>query len=124
MAITPNTITVTSVPTEGNEWAKSMYTASAADEEELIAGETGKYHYIKRLMIRTYTKTTISIGSGSDGTMTTLHLGPIPVEAASGVFMISFGEKGMKCDSGLALVVITTDATPIMIYVEGKTCAT
>ena len=122
MAITSNTISVVAVPTEGNEWAKSMYTASAADEEVIIAAETGKSHYVKRLIIRTYTKTTISVGSGSTGTMTTLHLGPIPVEASSGVFMISFGDKGMKCNSGLALVVITTDATPIMIYAEGKTC--
>jgi len=122
MAITSNTINVVAIPTEGNEWAKSMYTLSAADEEEIIAGESGKSHYLKKLMIRCATTTTISIGSGSDGTMTTLHLGPIPVNAASGCFTISFGEKGMKCNSGLALVIITTDAAPIMIYAEGKTC--
>ena len=123
MAITSNTINVSAIPATGNDWHKSLYSADARDEEVIILGESGKTHYIKKLMFRCAVAGTVSIGSGSDGTMTTLHLGPIPLDASSGFFAISFGGKmGLKCDWGLSLVIITSAQAPIMIYAEGRTC--
>ena len=122
MAITTNSFTIQSLPSAGKDFHLSMYSADASDEEVVVAAVSGSSHFLTKLMFRSATACTVSIGSGSDGTMTTLHLGPIPLDAASGFFSISFGGKGMRCDSGLALVLITSATAPIMIYAEGKTC--
>jgi len=122
MAITTNSFTVQSLPSGGGEFHKSMYSADASDEEVVVAAVAGSSIFLTKLMLRCATACTVSIGSGSDGTMTTLHIGPIPLDAASGFVPLSFGGKGMRCDSGLALVLITSVAAPIWIYAEGKIC--
>lgn len=118
-----NTINVREVPNEGNEWHASLYFADISGCEDIKAAEAGKSHYLQKLLIRTATKMTITIGSGeTTSAPTTIHLGPIPLDAASGIFSISFGKKGMKVTDDLALTIDGSAAGDVMIYAEGKTC--
>jgi hypothetical protein len=123
MAITDNTINVLPIPHEGNEWAVSLYTADASGCEAIKAAETGKSHYIKKIMIYTASTITIDLGSGGDGgtAVTTPHFLTVPISATT-PFIVSFGEKGMKLTSGLSFAIDASGAGAMAIYVEGKTC--
>jgi hypothetical protein len=123
MAITSNTINVVEIPTAGADWVISMSSEDISGGETLKAAVAGSSHYIKRLMVRADAAMDITIGSGeADGAVTTIHIGPVPLDAASGYFPISFGNKGMKCTSGATLTIDSTAAGTVWIYAEGRTC--
>jgi hypothetical protein len=125
MAITSNTISVVQIPTNGNEWAVSLYSADFTGCEEIKAAETGMTHYIRRIMINTVTAMNITLGSGeSTGSVTTAHIGPVPVAAGNFCYAIAFGGKGMKITPGASFTIDTDAAGAITIYAEGKTCTT
>jgi len=124
MAITPNTINVQDLPTAGADWNVSLYSADLSGCEEIKAAVARANIYLTRIQIRTATALTLTIGSGeTTGAVTTIHLGPIPFDAASGFFAISFPDKkGMKCTEGLALVIDADGAGATWVYAEGRTC--
>lgn len=123
MSITANTYNIVEIPSEGNEWDVSLYSADISGCEDIKAAEAGKSHYLKRIEFRCATEMTVSIGSGeTTGSVTTIHLGPIPFDAASGIFVKTFRGKGLKCTSGLALTIDSSAEGPIAIFAEGKTC--
>lgn len=123
MAITTNTCIVVAIPNNGEEFRISQYSADITGAEEILAGVAGYAHYLRKLMIRCATTTTITIGSGENASaVATIHLGPIPLNAASGIFNISFGCEGLKFTDGASIVIDSADAAPIMIYAEGRTC--
>ena len=124
MAITNNTFNVVNPPIEGNNWAVSVYSANASGGEDIKAAESGKSHYVRKLIIATQSVSdlTVDIGSGQDTGITTIHLGPIPMPDAGGSITIDFGDdKMLKCTAGASLAVDTSAECPIWIYAEGKT---
>lgn len=121
--VTSNTINVLPIPTNGKDFAVSMYSADWSTVGEVVAAVSGSCHYIQKIMVKTATALTISIGSGTGSdAVTTLHLGPIAVNAASGTFTISFGERGMKLTDSTEMALETSASGALWIYVEGKTC--
>jgi hypothetical protein len=125
MAITSNAISVVQIPTNGNEWDVFLYSADFTGCEEIKAAETGMTHYIRRIMINTVTAMNITLGSGeSTGSVTTAHIGPIPVAAGNFCYAIAFRGKGMKITPGASFTIDTDAAGAITIYAEGKTCTT
>lgn len=123
MAITARAIDVREIPSEGNEWQVSLHSADVSDCENIVAAAEGKAHYLKKLHIRCASEISISIGSGEDdNAVETIHLGPIPLDAGSGIFLISFGKRGMKCVDNKPLTIDATGAGAVAIYAEGKTC--
>lgn len=126
MSITANTITVTSLPAEGNEWFVSLTSEDASGVEPVKALESGKIHYLTKLVVRTDSATDLSLGSGetTPGTIDTVHLGTIPLNAASGIYTwIAPRGKGLKFTAELAIA-IKASAGTIHVYAEGKTCRT
>jgi hypothetical protein len=121
--VTQNTYNVVAIPTEGKEWAASAYSADWQDCGVIKAAESGYSHYIKKLMVRGATTCFISIGSGATtNAVTTIHIGPIDLNAAGGAFAISFGELGLKCTSGLAIYMDSSASGKLWVHCEGKTC--
>jgi hypothetical protein len=122
--VTPYTMNVVPIPVEGNEWAISRYSGEWSTVGTVYAAETGKSHYIKKIMIRCATTANFNLGSGNTGDtdVETIMIGSVPLNAASGIFTISFGEKGMKLAAGKPLTLETNTTAPLWIYVEGKTC--
>lgn len=122
MAITANTYNIVDIPSRANEWHVSLYSADISGCEIIKAAEAGKSHYLKRIEFRCATEMTVTIGSGANaGAVLTVHLGPIPLDAASGVFVKTFCGKGLKCTSGLALTIDASAAGPIAIFADGGT---
>ena len=123
-AFTSNTYNVDKLPMEGNLWFKSLYNADISGAEEIIAAAAGKSHYITKIVIRTATALTVTIGSGeTDSGVKTAHLGPIPFDAASGVHIQTYPEGyGLKCTAGAAVVADASASGAIWMEVYGKTC--
>ena len=126
MAFTPNTYNIVKVPTEGQLWYKSLYIADLTGCEDIIAAVSGSYHYLTRLVIRTATAMTVTIGSGeTTSAVTTAHIGPIPFDAASGLHVQTFPDgMGMKGTISLALTADASASGAIWIEAYGKTCLT
>ena len=123
MAITTNTFTVVALPTAYKEWNKSLYSADLSGCEDIMAAEAGYSHYLTYLKIRSATALTITVGSGeTTGAVTTIHLGPIPFDAASGIEIFTLPRGiGMKCTEGLALTVDASGAGATWIQARGVT---
>lgn len=120
MAITANPIEVAFIPSAGKEFRRSLYSEDMQDCENIVAGVARTTHYLKKIMVRTATAMTITIGSGVDtNAVETIHIGPVPLDAASGFFAISFGERGIKCVTGKALTIDASAAGAIWLYAEG-----
>lgn len=128
MAITTNSIVVGRVPIDGKEWTVSKYSADLSGCEELLAAETGKCHWVTKLLINTVTTLNVSVGSGeTTNAVTTVYLGPIQFTAAQPTLVLDFvdlvrGNRGMKVASGTALTADSSASGAIFIYAEGKTC--
>lgn len=124
MAFTANTYNVEKLPTEGNLWYKSLYIADLSGAEEIIAAAAGKSHYLTKIVIRTATALTVTIGSGEDtSAVATIHIGPVPFDAASGVHIQTYPEGyGLKCTAGAAVVADASGDGAIWMEVYGKTC--
>jgi hypothetical protein len=124
--VTTNTFTIEQLPTEGDVWHVSLYSADWSTVGVLKAAVTGKSHYITRLNVRTATTTNLSIGSGGTGTdaVTTIHIGLIPLNAACGVFPWNAPPgMGLKCTSATEITLETSGAAPLWVEVWGKTCS-
>jgi hypothetical protein len=122
--VTLNTINIQQIPTDGKDFVASAYSANWSTVGEIVAAVTGYSHYVTKIMVRLATATSITIGSGTGSdAVTTIHMGPIPVNAASGFFAWKASDgTGMKLTLSTELALETADAAPLWIYVEGKTC--
>ncbi len=126
MAITSNTLTIETPPSDGTKWFISKYSADLSDCEELVAASSGKYHYLTKLKIyaQSVADITVTVGSGeTTGAVTTIHLGPIPLSDTGSHFEHDWGKDNLavKCTESLALTIDASAACPIFIYAEGVT---
>lgn len=126
MAFTANTFDIVRLPTEGNKWYKSLYIADLSGCEDMVAADTGRYHYLTKLVIRTATALSVTIGSGeTTSACTTIHLGPIPFDAASGVHVWTAPDgMGLKGTVSLALTADASASGAIWIEAWGQTSST
>lgn len=129
MAITDNAIVVTNVPTEGETWSVSAYSADLSGCEELKAAVVGSSHYVMKVWLNSASSISLNIGAGeTTGAVTTTYLGPIVFTAAGPNYELDFTEpaslpmKGMKLPVSTSLTVDATGAGATAIYIEGKTC--
>lgn len=125
-AMTDNAIVIATPPSGATEWTISQYNADVSGGEDLKAGETGKYHYVKRLIIyaQSVTDVTFTIGAGQDTGITTVYLGPIPLSDTGSPFKIDFGpNRAMKIASATALSIDSSATCPVFVYAEGVTSA-
>lgn len=122
MAITDNAIVVKNIPADSNEWTVSLYSADVSGTEELMAAVTGKYHYIRKIIIDCASAITVSIGGGeTTGALTATYIGPIPFAATTGQKIFDFGNKGMKLAVSTALCIDASGAGAVSVVVEGHT---
>jgi len=124
MTITANTYNIEALPTAGNVWRVSLQSEDVTGCEAIKAAETGYTHYITKLLIRTDAAMDLSIGSGGDGgtSVTTVHIGPVPLDAASGIFVWKAPERsGLKCTKSLSIAIDSTAAGTIWIEAYGLT---
>lgn len=124
MAITANTFNLQALPTAGKAWQVSLQSEDLSGCEAIKAAESGYTHYITSLHIRTDAAMDISIGSGGDGgtSVTTVHIGPVPVDAASGFYLWKSPEKmGLKCTSGLSIAIDSSASGTVWIEAHGFT---
>lgn len=124
MAITANTFTLVTLPTDGVLFYKSLQSADVTGCEELVAAVSNKTHYITQLLIRTDAAMDITIGSGeTTSAVTTTHWGPVPLDAASGIFLWKAPPgMGLKCTAATSLTIDSTASGTIWIEAYGKTC--
>jgi hypothetical protein len=122
--VTLNTINIKKIPVDGVDFYASAYSADWSTVGEIVAAVTGSSHYITKIIVRTATAMTISIGSGTGSdAVTTLHLGPIAVNAASGIFAWRATDGyGMKLTLSTEMALETSASGALWVYVEGKTC--
>jgi hypothetical protein len=120
MAITLNTsFYIVQMPTYGNDWWVSAYSADTTGNEELKAAESGKCHYVKRLWIYTGSDAnqTVSITSGA-----TVLIGPIPMNDYGGAACFDFGpDKALQIPTGGALTIDAGAAGYVSVIVDGRT---
>jgi hypothetical protein len=118
-----NTFNVVKLPLGGAEFYVSYPAEELTDAFEIIAGVTGKSHYITKIHVRTDAAMDINIGSGVvANAITTTHIGPIPLAAGFGFFSWNAPEdKGMKLTAGSALGIDSTADGTLWIEVWGKT---
>jgi hypothetical protein len=129
MAITDNAIAVSAIPTNGETWSVSAYSADLSGGEELKAAVTGSSHYVMKIWLNSASAISLNIGAGeTGGAVTTTYLGPIVFTAAGPNYELDFTEpaslplKGMKLPVGESLTIDATGAGATAVYVEGKTC--
>lgn len=127
MAITSNTFNIVMLPREGNDWYVSLASEDLSGCEAIKAAESTKTHYITRLLIRADAAMDISIGSGGDGGtgVTTVHIGPVPLDAASGIFVWK-APPGMalKCTAALSIAIDSSAGGTVWIEAWGHTSLT
>lgn len=124
MAITENAFNIEELPAAGKVWRVSLQSADVSGCEAIKAAESGYTHYITKLLIRTDAAMDLSIGSGGDGgtAVTTVHIGPVPLDAASGIFVWRAPEKmGLRCTESLSIAVDASASGTIWIEAHGFT---
>jgi hypothetical protein len=124
MAIVSNTFSIVSVPDDGVLFYKSLQSEDVTGAETIVAAVSGKTHYITHLLIHTDAAMDISIGSGAAaGALTTVHIGPVPLDATGGIFVWKAPEGfGLQCTNGSLVAIDSTAAGTIWIEARGKTC--
>ncbi len=124
MTITANTYNIAELPNEGLFFYRSLQSEDVSGAEELVAAVAGATHYITDLLIRTDAAMDVSIGSGeTTGSVTTVHIGPVPLDAASGIFIWKAPPGfGLKCTASSAFDIDSSAAGTIWIEARGKTC--
>jgi hypothetical protein len=87
-AFSSNSIVVEHIPSAGKDFFQNGSHEDASGVEEFKAAEAGFTHYVTKIVIRTDSASDLSIGSGETvgGTIDTVHLGIIPMNAASGIY--------------------------------------
>jgi hypothetical protein len=124
MAITAKTFNIESVPSAGKDWHVSLTSEDASGVETIKAAEVGYTHYMTKLMVRTDAATDMEIGSGetTPGTIDTVHLGTIPMNAACGIYPWKAPSgMGLKFTAG-ASISIKASAGTIHIEAHGRSC--
>ncbi len=123
MAITANTFNLVALPTEGVLFYKSLQSEDASGAEEILAATAGSTHYLTHLTLRGDAAIDFSVGSGESGSaVETTHIGPVPLNAAGGIFTWDAPPgMGLKFTSAAAIVVDASAGT-IWIEAHGKTC--
>ncbi len=124
MTLTANTYQISALPNEGLLFYKSLSSEDVTGCEEVVAAVSGATHYITDVLIRTDAAMDISLGSGeSTDAITTVHLGPAPLDAASGIFIWKAPPgMGLRCTSDTAFTIDSTAAGTLWLEVRGKTC--
>lgn len=120
-AFTTNTFNIVTLPTAAKEWNLSLYNADISGCEDILAAEAGYTHYLTYLKIRTATAMTVTIGSGEDtSAVDTIHIGPIPFDAASGIEIFTTPhKKGLQFTEGAAITADASSAGAIWIEARG-----
>lgn len=124
MAITSNTYNIEAIPTNAAPWYVSLQSADASGCEAIKAAVSGQYHYLTKLVIRTDAAMDISVGSGGDGgtAVTTVHIGPVPVDAASGIIVWKAPPKhGLKHTVSLSIAIDASASGTMWIEAYGYT---
>lgn len=124
MAITANTFNLEYVPSAGKDWFVSLTSEDASGVEAVKAAEAGFTHYLTKLIVRTDSATDLLIGSGetTPGTIDTVHLGTIPMNAASGIYTWKAPNgMGLKFTANLAIA-LQASAGTIHIEAHGRSC--
>ena len=124
MTIAAKTFTIESVPSAGKDWFVSLTSEDASAVETVKAAEAGYTHYLTKLMVRTDAATDMEIGSGetTPGTIDTVHLGTIPMNAACGIYPWKAPNgMGLKFTAG-ASISIKASAGTIHIEAHGRSC--
>jgi hypothetical protein len=124
MAITANTFSLVTLPTDGVLFYKSLQSEDVTGTEEIAAAVTGATHYITKLSVYADAAMDVSIGSGKTGAaVTTVHFGPVPLDANHGIiFWEAPPGMGLKCTAATAIDIDATGAGTVWIEVHGKTC--
>ena len=121
--VTLNTCNVAIIPSTGRDFFASAYSANWSTVGEVVAAVAKSTHYLTRIEVRTATACTLTIGSGTGSdAVTTIHLGPIPMDAASGIFVWKAPKGyGLKLTAGTELALETSVEAPLWVYAEGFT---
>ena len=116
-------LNVIPLPLGGSFFTVGAYSANWSTVGEVVAAVTGSTHYITKILIRSAVTCTVSLGSGTGSdAITTLQMGPIPMNAGSGVFPWKAPDGyGMKLTASTELALETAESAPLWIYVEGIT---
>jgi hypothetical protein len=125
MAIVANTYNMKTIPTAGKDFHLSLQSEDVSGAEAILAAESGFSHYITKLNIRADAAMDVSIGSGGDtGTgVTTVHFGPIPLDANTGYWSWKAPRgMGIKCTANLSITIDSTAGGTIWIEAHGKSC--
>lgn len=124
MAITINPYVLDPLPAEGAVFYKSQYSADVSGAEKIVAGATNKRHYITKIHLRCATELNFTLGSGiSAGSIVHAHIGPIHLDAASGIFVWKAPDGfGLRCDDEADFAIDASAAGPIWVETHGKTC--
>lgn len=124
MTITANTYSLTALPLASVPFYKSLQSEDVSSGEEIATAVSGATHYLTRLLIRADAAMDVSVGSGETaGAVTTVHMGPIPLAAASGSFLWEAPPgMGLKCTVSTAIVIDSSAGGTVWVEAHGKTC--
>jgi len=125
MAIVANTYNMKTIPTAGKDFHLSLQSADVSGCEAILAAESGFSHYITKLVIRADAAMDVSIGSGGDGgaAVTTVHFGPIPLDANTGYWSWKAPRgMGIKCTADLSIAIDSSASGTMWIEAHGKSC--
>lgn len=123
MAITTNSITVVRPPVEGDWKVASLYSADLSGGEDLVAAVTGKCIYVEKVLIAgpSVTDFTVTLGAGQDTGVTTIYIGPIPLNDVGSSIGIDFGpDHCMKVAASTAFSIDTSAAGAVAVLVKYK----
>jgi len=125
MAITTNTYNIVELPMQGKLFHISLTSADLSGAETALAAVAKKTHYITHIQFQIASACDLEIGSGESvaGTIDTVHIGTIALDANNGNFVWNAPEgKGLKCTSG-TLIAIKASAGNAWCEMRGKTCS-
>jgi len=116
-------IAVTSPTPSGFGWIKNATSADASGGETILAGATGKSHYIERISITSAAAITVTIGEGITGAgVTTALIGPVSFAANQTIQWVFSGNPGaIKVTAATAITCDAGGAGAINVFIHGYT---
>jgi len=122
MAMTDYSIEIVTPPIEGDWIFSSQYCADIDDAFDLVTAVAGKTIYVKKIQVSCGT-----VGAwftfGADVAANAIvhtYVGPIYFGIASGLYIVDFDDKAMKCPVSHSLAVDGANACPVWIYFQYK----
>jgi hypothetical protein len=123
MGFTDYGITIVTPPIEGDWIGSSQYVADVTGCEDLVTATTGKYIYVRKMIISCGTNSaTISLGAdNATAALGHTYIGPITFSASTAhPFVLDFGEKAWRVDISHSFAMDGVTAAPVWIYFEYK----